>query len=104
MKEGYKIQFASHPIPWRTNSPKPTATDQQSAYEVIEKFLVAGIVELMPTQSEKYLSKFFTIQESTKRRPILDCQKLNQYIQCEHFKMEGVPVLRELVEKDAKSI
>jgi hypothetical protein len=27
-------------------------------------------------------------------------QKLNQHVQCEHFKMEGVPALRELIEKD----
>jgi hypothetical protein len=44
--------------------------------------------------------KKITIQEPNKRRPILDCQRLNQYIQCEHFKMEGVPALRELLEKD----
>jgi hypothetical protein len=54
----------------------------------------------MPKNSEAFLPKFFTIQEPNKRRPILDCQKLNQHVQCEHFKMEGVPALRELTEKD----
>ena len=50
--------------------------------------------------NRRFLSKFFILQETIKRRPILDCQKLNSFIQVEHFKMEGVPVLRELMEKD----
>lgn len=64
------------------------------------KFLQAGIIEISPTQSKDYLSNFFTIQETTKRRPILDCQQINNYIQCHHFKMEGVPALREIIERN----
>ncbi|KAG0753936.1 hypothetical protein G6F24_012711 [Rhizopus arrhizus] len=101
VKEGYKIQFASKPAPWKLKKSTPlNQSDQQAVNEAVNKFLTAGIIEYMPNQSENYLSKFFTIQESTKRRPILDCQRLNQHIQCEHFKMEGVPALREIIEKD----
>lgn len=50
--------------------------------------------------SDFTLSNFFTIQEPNKRRLILDCQKLNTYIQCHHFKMEGIPALREIMEKN----
>jgi hypothetical protein len=77
VKEGYKVQFVSHPTPWRLTSSNTNPADQQAVNEAISMFLSAGIVEIIPTQSEKYLSKFFTIQESTKRRPILDCQRLN---------------------------
>ncbi|KAG1139921.1 hypothetical protein G6F37_013074 [Rhizopus arrhizus] len=56
--------------------------------------------KISPDQNTDYLSNFFTIQEPNKRRPILDCQKINQFIQCHHFKMEGVPALRELMEKN----
>src|SRR5205085_1311999 len=38
-------------------------------------------------------------QETNKRRPILDCQMINRFIQCHHFKMEGVPALRDIVEE-----
>jgi hypothetical protein len=31
---------------------------------------------------------------------MLDCQKLNQFVQVEHFKMERIPALRDLIEKD----
>ncbi|KAG1142990.1 hypothetical protein G6F37_012541 [Rhizopus arrhizus] len=49
-------------------------------------------------RSKGFLSRFFTLQEATKRRPILDCRKINHCIQVEHFKMEGVPALRDLIE------
>ncbi|KAG1137376.1 hypothetical protein G6F38_011359 [Rhizopus arrhizus] len=99
IKEGYKIQFATRPIPWKINPLNLDPTEQQAANEAVQKFLAAGIIEIMPNQSNDFLSKFFTIQEKTKRRPILNCQRLNQNVQCEHFKMEGVPALRELIEQ-----
>lgn len=60
VKEGYKIQFATHPTPWKINPLSLNPTDQQAANEAVAKFLLARIIELMPTQSEDYLSKFFT--------------------------------------------
>ncbi|KAG1466655.1 hypothetical protein G6F46_004839 [Rhizopus delemar] len=83
----------------RLTSSNINPEDQQAVSEAINIFLSTGIVEIIPTQSEKYLSKFFTIQESTKRRSILDCQRLSQYIQCEYLKMEGTLALSELIEK-----
>ncbi|KAG1136170.1 hypothetical protein G6F37_012347 [Rhizopus arrhizus] len=59
---------------------------------------LSGIIKISPTPNTQNLSNFFTIQEKTKRRPILDCQILNKFVQCHHFKMEGVPALRDLIE------
>ena len=58
------------------------------------------MIEVSPTQNRNFLSKSFISQENTKRLPILDCQKLNDFIQVEHFKMEGIPGLRELIGKE----
>lgn len=74
--------------------------EQSAVNEAVQKFLQANIIEISPTQSTEFLSNFFTIQETTKRRPILDCQVINKYIQCHHFKMEGVPALRDIIEKN----
>jgi hypothetical protein len=67
---------------------------------VVQQVLKGGIIEISPTQNRNCLSKFFTLQEQTKRRSILDCQTLNSLIQVEHFKMEGVSALRAVLEKD----
>ncbi|KAG0752465.1 hypothetical protein G6F57_015932 [Rhizopus arrhizus] len=63
------------------------------------KILTAGIIEEgQDPRSKGFLSRFFTLQEATRSRPILDYRKINHCIQVEHFKMEGVPALRDLIE------
>ncbi|KAG1406846.1 hypothetical protein G6F60_002626 [Rhizopus arrhizus] len=100
VQEGYKIQFNKTPQPWKIRPLHLNQIEQQAVNEAVLKFLKTDIIEISPDQNTDYLSNFFTIQEPNKRRPILDCQKINQFIQCHHFKMEGVPALRELMEKN----
>lgn len=76
---------------------KLTQEEQIAIDEAVQKFLRSGIVEQAPSHDKNYLSIFFTVQRPNKRRPILDCTKLNLYIQCYHFKMKGVPALREII-------
>ncbi|KAG1367472.1 hypothetical protein G6F61_012884 [Rhizopus arrhizus] len=89
----------SNPIPWKSRQLQLATEEQQAVDVAVQQFLEAGIIETSPSQDERYLSNFFTLQEPTKRRPILDCQKLNEFVQCAHFKMEGVPALREIIEE-----
>ncbi|KAG0754030.1 hypothetical protein G6F24_012661 [Rhizopus arrhizus] len=100
IREGYKIQLNSNPIPWKLKKMNLKLEDQIAVDQAVEKFMTAGKIEISPSQSRDYLSNFFTIQEATKRRPILDCKMINNYIQCHHFKMEGVPALREVIERN----
>ncbi|KAG1167109.1 hypothetical protein G6F71_009602 [Rhizopus microsporus] len=74
--------------------------EQKHAHEAVHKFLESGVIERFPFQDDRFLSNLFTIQEKDKIRPILDCKRTNAFIQCQHFKMEGVPVLREIIETD----
>lgn len=79
----------------------PLSRDDQEAVDIAtQKFLKAGIIEISPSQNREYISNFFTIQEATKKRPILDCQRLNQNLQVQHFKREGIPAPRDIIEKD----
>lgn len=100
VENGYRLQFLKNPIPWKTNPLKSSLVEQSAIDTAVEKFLQAGIIQRSPTQNRQFLSTFFTIQEETKQRPILNCTKLNQFLQVQHFKMEGVPALRDILEKD----
>ena len=100
MTKGYQIPLLKKPQPWKLRQIKLNCTEQLAVNEAVDKFMQAGIIEKSPTQNTDYLSNFFTIQEVTKRRPILDCQQISNYIQCHHFKMEGVPALREIIEQN----
>ncbi|KAG1393222.1 hypothetical protein G6F58_012350 [Rhizopus delemar] len=99
VKDGFRIQFHQQPTPWKLKPLRLTIEDQYAVDEAVQKFLNAQIIELSPSQHTGFLSNFFTIQETNKRRPILDCQMINRFIQCQHFKMEGVPALRDLIEE-----
>lgn len=99
IRDGYQIPLHKKPTPWKLKKVHLNSTEQEIVNEAIHKFMMAGIIEKSPTQSCNYLSNFFTIQEKTKHRPILDCQVINQYIQCQHFKMEGIPALREIIQE-----
>ncbi|KAG0735927.1 hypothetical protein G6F57_013673 [Rhizopus arrhizus] len=37
---------------------------------------------------------------TNEEKTILDCSQLNRFLQYQHFKMEGVPALRHIIEKD----
>lgn len=74
--------------------------EQVAVDAAVNKFLESEVIEIAPDQTDThFLSQFFTIKEPTKFRPILDCRKINNFVQCEHFKMEGVPTLREMIQE-----
>ena len=98
--QGYQLQWNHKPRPWKYISMKFTEEEQVAVDEAVKKFLNSGIIEHSPFQCKSYLSKSFTVKGPNRRRPMLDCRNLNQYIQCNHFKMEGVPALRELLDKN----
>ncbi|KAG1205851.1 hypothetical protein G6F69_009228 [Rhizopus microsporus] len=56
------------------------------------------LIHRRPTSSRQCSRFILELSEPNKIRPILDCRKINQFVQCNHFKMEGVPALRDIVE------
>lgn len=102
VQNGYQLQFITTPSPWKAKKIHHSPADQLAVDVAVDKFLKAGIIYRSPTtQNRDYLSNFFTVQEPTKRRPILDCTNLNKFLQIHHFKMEGIPALREeIIEQD----
>ncbi|KAG2216398.1 hypothetical protein INT45_012487 [Circinella minor] len=99
VQEGFKIHFHQQPTPWKLKQIHVKPEDQYAVDEAVKKILDAQIIKISPTQYTGFLSNFFTIQETNKRRPILDCKMINRFIQCHHFKMEGVPALRDILEE-----
>ena len=96
IQNGYQIPLIKKPTPWRLRQIHLNPTEQLAVNEAVDKFLQADIIELSPTQN----TDFLTIQETNKRRPILDYQKINNFIQCQYFKLEGDPALRDIIEEN----
>ncbi|KAG1238661.1 hypothetical protein G6F68_000460 [Rhizopus microsporus] len=57
--------------------------DQMEADKAVDQFLNSDIIERSPTQNQDSLSQMFVVREKDK---------------CQHFKMESVPILRDLIE------
>ncbi|KAI9023627.1 hypothetical protein CLU79DRAFT_834859 [Phycomyces nitens] len=98
VKQGYRIQWTKFPIPWRVKPLSLPPEDQKEVDLAVEKIKNSDVIVILPTQNGDYLSQFFIVRETNKCRPILDCKRINQFIQCHHFKMEGVPALRDITE------
>lgn len=84
--------------------PTYSLRELEQSNNIIWKFMAFKFIEISPGQDDCYLIHLFTIQKKNKIRLILDCKHINAHIQCHHFKMEGVPALREIIEKDDCSL
>jgi hypothetical protein len=85
IEEGYKIQWSSKPIPWAARNYQASEMEKKHVHEAVRKFLESGVIERSPSEDDRFLSNLFTIQEKDKVRPILDCKRINAFIQCQHF-------------------
>lgn len=101
IEEGYRNQWSSLTILWKTREKiLLSSKEERNLTAVVNQFLEAQVIKRLPSQDGWFLSHLFTVQESNKIRLILDCKRINVYIQCHHFTMEGVPTLRKIIEKD----
>ncbi|KAI9494291.1 hypothetical protein BDB00DRAFT_903867 [Zychaea mexicana] len=69
VEEGYRLQWVSPPVPWQPPRIVRNQTEQTVVDQAVNRFI-----------------------------PILSSVKTNSYIMCQHFKMEGIPALRDLLE------
>lgn len=100
INQGNQIQWNHTPNPWKTRPLRLSVVDQLEVDRSVDQFLKSNIIEVSPTQSLDFLSQMFVVHEKDKIRPILNCRRIDQFIQCNHFKMEGVPALRYLLEQE----
>ncbi|CDH61447.1 hypothetical protein RO3G_08617 [Lichtheimia corymbifera JMRC:FSU:9682] len=79
VQEGYRLQFHKQPIPWKARQIQLSPEDQTHVDQAVATFLNSKVIEISPTQDDRFLSNFFTIKEPNKIRPILDCKRINQF-------------------------
>ena len=102
--QGYHINLfqvphqAAHPPPIVHNQEQNALIDLEVKH-MIEK---AAIHVVNPNEKEQgFVSALFLVpKKGGGQRPVVNLRPLNQYIPYEHFKMEGVHMLRDLLRKD----
>ncbi len=54
---------------------------------------IQGILEKVEISKNVFL----VLKKDSGQRPVINLKKLNEYVQTEHFKMEGIHVLKDLL-------
>jgi hypothetical protein len=99
--QGYQIEFIKPPVqqfPARVPTLSPvleTILDQE-----VKEFLEKLAVHPVDKQTDGFISSLFVVpKKDGGNRPIVNLKPLNQYLIYEHFKMEGIHMLRDLLKQ-----
>uniref|UniRef100_A0A914VC37 Reverse transcriptase domain-containing protein n=1 Tax=Plectus sambesii TaxID=2011161 RepID=A0A914VC37_9BILA len=100
--QGYSLDFATDPGQQR-DAPTPiqfTPSERKLVDMEVQKMLAKGaITEVRGNEvSDLWLSRLFLVpKKSGEVRPVVNLKPLNCFLQYEHFKMEGLFMLKDLV-------
>ena len=97
--QGFKIPFTST---LRQASPprgKPFSPEEEALLnEEILTMLHKQAIEECSSQGRGFLSSVFLIpKKDGGQRPVINLKSLNEFVQTEHFKMEGIHLLKDLL-------
>ena len=79
--------------------PHLSVQDQALLWEEVMKLKEKGAIqELPPSQETGFYSNLFLVpKKDGSTRPVINLRALNQFVPTEHFKMEGIQMLRDLL-------
>ena len=67
----------------------------------IEALLNKGAVYEVSTDTEGFYSRIFVVpQKGGKHRPVINLRPLNRFLVYQHFKMEGIQLVRDLLQRE----
>ena len=99
--KGYKINFVT--VPYQSRWPhaphytlEQNSLIEQEVRDLLQKGAVARLVEAQ--NKEGFYSNLFLVpQKYSGQRPVINLKALNKFVHQEHFKMEGIHTLKDLV-------
>lgn len=67
--------------------------------EEVEKLIKKGAVKIVNPESNQFISQIFVVpKKNGSVRPVVNLRLLNKFIQKRHFKLEGVGMLKDLLQ------
>ena len=98
--QGYSMDFISEPHQGAPpHTPQYSSEQHQLIEEEVRALLQKGAVSKIQrgNQAGFYSNLFLVPQKDGGQRPVINLKPLNQFLQAEHFKMEGIYTLRDIV-------
>ena len=100
--EGYKVPFNKNPVQQKIPETTHTNLDQRHQVQVEkDNMLEKGAICQTSHLKEEFLSNVFLVEKKGRgNHPAINLKHLNQFIPYQHFRMEGLFCLREMLQKD----
>ena len=100
IKNGYKIKFASRPIPYYQHPIQIKTEDAAWAAQEIEENLKRGAWLELPERPDHCAAAFIVQNAAGKRRVVIDLRVVNSHIPAKPFKFESLALLRGALRRD----
>ena len=98
---GYKIEF--HSVPHQVTWPRTfmSKAQQESVQVEVDKMILQGAIHPVTSNTEGgFVSSIFLVDKKDGgHRPVINLKNLNSFVDFQHFKMEGIHMLRDLLKK-----
>ena len=97
--QGYKVPFTQWPYqPHPPRALHHSTEEEGLMQEEIQSMLDKQAIEKAPPRGRGFLSTLFLVpKKDGGQRPVINLKSLNKFVHTEHFKMEGIHVLRDLL-------
>ena len=97
---GYKLEFTTTPL--QTGLPPVLHFSKSDSAKIdteIQSLIQKGALKQVQPEAEQFLSNLFLVpKRDGTSRPVINLKGLNGFLQYTHFKMEGIHLLRDLVQ------
>ena len=96
---GYRLDWRSQPNQFHRPVTGSLNHLQSSAIaEEIPRLLEKGAIEEVPTLRQGFYSRLFLVPKKDQQmRPVINLRPLNNFLRHEHFKMEGIHIVKDLL-------
>ena len=98
---GHCLSFYQDPVQWHRPRPRQMAADMRDLVtKEVTSLVEKGALVEVPGSTPSFVSPLFVVpKKSDKMRPVADLRELNAFVKYEHFKMESITTLRELLQQ-----
>ena len=97
--EGYKLELFQEPV--QISVPNPIAfsdSEKELIQDEINQMLEKGAICEVHQSQCRFLSNLFLVaKKGGGQRPVINLRNLNKYVQYHHFKMEGIHMLKDMI-------
>ena len=98
--QGYKLEFTSPPVQSKIRQPLQFSCSETEKIDLeISALLEKEALHVVKPVSDQFISNLFLVpKRDGKSRPVINLKDLNTFLQYDHFKMEGIHLLRDLLQ------